>query len=80
VGINQGVALEIKGTGIRMEVHLDGNVIFYADLRAGTDWTRVTIPFGNIYLGSRQLSVRVLPGPDNGRSLEFRSVFLVQFT
>jgi hypothetical protein len=80
VGMNQGVALDIKGTGIRMEVHLDGNVIFYADLREGTDWTRVTIPFGSIYLGSRQLYIRVLPGPDNGRSLEFKSASLVQFT
>lgn len=80
VGINQGVALDIKGTGIRMEIHLGGNVLFYADLREGVDWTRVTVPFGNLYTGSRQLYIRVLPGPDNGRSLEFKSVSLVKFS
>ncbi|MFH2112801.1 MAG: hypothetical protein ABIJ47_16255 [Candidatus Bathyarchaeota archaeon] len=80
VAINQGVAFDMKGTGIRMEVHLDGYVLFYADLRAGVDWTRVTVPFGNLYTGSRQLYIRVLPGPDNGRSLEFKTVSLVKFS
>lgn len=80
VGLNQGLAFDMKGTGVRVEVHLDGYVLFYADLRAGIDWTRVTIPFGNLYTGSRQLYIRVLPGPDDGRSLEFKAVSLVKFT
>ena len=80
VAINQGVSFDMKGTGIRVEVHLDGYVLFYADLREGIDWTRVTVPFSNLYTGSRKLYIRVLPGPDNGRSLEFKSASLVQFT
>jgi len=80
VGLNQGFAFDIKGTGVRMEVYLDGYVLFYADLREGIDWTRVTVPFGNLYTGSRKLYIRVLPGPDNGRTLEFRAASLVQFS
>ncbi len=80
VGINQGVAFDMKGNGVRMEVYLDGYVLFYADIREGIDWTQVTVPFGNLYTGSRQLYIRVLPGPDNGRTLEFKEAYLVQFS
>lgn len=80
VAKGQGVALDIKGTGIRMEIQLDGYVMFYADLKEGTDWTRITVPFGDLYTGSRRLFIRVLPGPDNGRSLEFKNVSLVKFS
>jgi hypothetical protein len=80
VGLNQGVAFDMKGTGVRMEVYLDGYVLFYADLREGVDWTRVTVPFGNLYTGTRQLYIRVLPGPDNGRSLEFKAASIVKFS
>ena len=80
VAINQGVAFDMKGMGVRVEVQLDGYVIFYADLKEGIDWTRVTVPFGTLPTGSRKLYIRVLPGPDNGRSMEFISASLVQFT
>lgn len=80
VALNQGVAFDMKGMGVRVEVHLDGNVIFYADLREGIDWTRVTVPFGTLPTGSRKIYIRVLPGPDNGRSLEFKAASLVQFS
>ena len=63
-----------------MEVQLDGYTIFYADLRKGVDWTRVEIPAGSLYTGTRRLYIRVLLGPNDGNYLEVDNVTLIQFT
>lgn len=80
IGSNQGFDIRFKGSGVRMEVQLDGYVIFFADLREGVDWTSVEIPSGDLYIGMRSLYIRVLPGPDDGSSLEVDDVSLIEFT
>ena len=79
VGLNQGVSLDLKGSGVRVEIQLDGYVLFYADLRSSLDWTRINIPFSNLYIGTRKLYIRVLAGPDNGSTLYFKNVSIVKF-
>jgi hypothetical protein len=69
IGSNQGFSIRFKGSGVRMEVQLDGYVILYADLREGIDWTTTEIPVSNLYTGMRTLYIRVLPGPNDGSSL-----------
>jgi hypothetical protein len=76
---NQGVGFNVKAHGVRLEVELDGYPLFYADLRNGTDWTRVVVPFGNVYTGVRQLYIRVLPGPDDGSYAKIETITIVQF-
>lgn len=80
VGGSQGVAFRAKGDRVRMEVQLDGYVIFYGDMRDGVDWTRIEVPFGDLYTGTRTLYIRVLPGPDDGGSLTVDDVTLIQFS
>jgi hypothetical protein len=65
VGEDQGVAFTIKIIGgVRLEVNLDNFMICYGDFRDGLNETRINVPFGNIYTGSRQLSIEVLQGPN----------------
>lgn len=80
VSSNQGVAIRAKGDRVRMEVELDGYVIFYGDMRGGVDWTRIEVPFGNLYTGTRTLYIRVLPGPNDGGSLTIDDVTLIQLS
>ena len=80
VGSNQGIGIRVKGDRVRMEVELDGYVIFYGDMHDGVDWTRIEVPFGNLYTGTRTLYIRVLPGPDNGGSLSVDDITLIQFS
>jgi len=78
--MNQGIGVRFRGQGVRMELQLDGYVIFYADLREGADWTTVQIPAGNLYIGIRTLYIRVLPGLDDDSSLTIDDVSLIQFS
>jgi len=80
IGSDQGFVITFKGSGVRMEVQLDGYVIFYADLREGIDWTTVDIPTGDLYIGLRTLYIRVLPGPDDRSSLTIDTVTLIQYS
>jgi hypothetical protein len=83
VGEDQGVAFTIKIIGgVRLEVNLDNFMICYGDFRDGLNETRINVPFGNIYTGSRQLSIEVLQGPntsyDNNYAI-ISNVTLVQY-
>lgn len=79
VGQNQGVSFQVKAQGVRIQVELDDNVIFYGDLRGGTDWTRIVVPFGPLYTGARTLKFSILPGPDDGGNATFKGITLVEF-
>lgn len=76
---NQGVAFDLMSNGARLEVHLDDKVIFYADLSDGLDWTRVVIPFPELYLGPRDLYFRVLAADSEGIYIGIDNVTIVAF-
>jgi len=76
---NQGIAFNVQAKGVRLEVHLDGYVIFYADFREnGTTTTRLTIPTGPIYTGIRQLQIMILPAPQDGSYAKISNIAMVQ--
>jgi hypothetical protein len=78
---NQGIAFDLQAKGVRLEVHLDGHVIFYADFReTGTTTTRLTIPTGPIYTGIRQLQIMILPAPQDGSYAKITNITKIQFT
>lgn len=80
VGQNYGIAFNILAKGIRLEVHLDGNVIFYGDFRNETSNTRIVVPIGSVLDGVRTLQIMVLSGPDDGSYATISGVTFVQFT
>jgi len=80
-GQNQGIAFNVQAKGVRLEVHLDGYVVFYADFREdGTTTTRLVVPTGPIYTGVRQLQIMVLPAANDGSYAKISNVTMVQFT
>lgn len=79
VGQNQGLAFNVEAQGVRVEVQLDGYVIFYGDFREGTSDTRFVVPFGDLYNGVRQLYLRVLPGPEDGGFAKFTNITMIEF-
>lgn len=77
---NQGIAFMLNSNGARLEVQIDGYVIFYGDFREGTDWTRIVVPFGNTYLGPRDIYFLVLAGEDDGSYIALDDITMVKFT
>jgi len=78
-GQGTGIAFDIKGSGARLEVHLDGYVVCYADFRNTTISSRMVIPTGPTYMGIRNLQIMVLPGPEDGGYARISNISLVQF-
>ena len=76
---NQGIAFDLKSNGARLEIQIDGSVIFYGDYRDGTDWIRLVVPFGNVYLGPRDIYFIVLSGEDDGSYIALDNITLVEF-
>jgi hypothetical protein len=79
IGQDQGLAFNVEAQGVRVEVQLDGYVIFYGDFRSGISDARIVVPFGNLYGGVRRLYLRVLPGPEDGGYVKFTNITLVEF-
>jgi len=77
---NQGIAFSVRSNGARLEVHLDGCVLFYGDFRdASEEWYRVVVATSPLYTGVRVLAFVVLHGPEDcGVWLD--DVTLVEFT
>jgi hypothetical protein len=77
---NTGIAFDVKGSGTRLEVHIDGYVAYYADFRNTTSTIRAVVPVGPVYTGIRNLQIMVLPGPEDGGYARISNITLVQFT
>ena len=80
IAANQGIAFDLMSNGARLEIHVDDKVVFYADLTEGMDWTRIVVPFDNIYVGPRDLYFRVLAGTDEGKYVALDNITMIQFT
>lgn len=80
VSENQGIAFMVQSNYARLEVHLDNFVIFYGDFREGIDWQRIVVPFGDVYLGPRDLYFRVLPREDTNAIVALDDITLVEFS
>ncbi len=76
---NYGLAFMVKPQGARLEIHCEGEVLFYGDFREeATDWTEVVISFGNM-VGRHDLYFYVLPGKDDGSRIAIDSITMVSF-
>lgn len=80
LGQNTGIAFDVKGSGTRLEVHLDGYVAYYVDFRNTTSTIHAVVPVGPVYTGIRNLQIMVLPGPEDGGYAKISNITLVQFT
>ncbi|MBA7678235.1 hypothetical protein ES703_86508 [subsurface metagenome] len=77
---NQGFAFSVKSNGARLEVHVDGFVLFYGDFRnASEEWMRIVVPVGDLYTGIRILYFVVLNGADDGSYVVLDDVTMVEF-
>jgi len=77
---NQGIAFMLKSNGARLEALIDGYVIYYGDYSEGTDWIRIVVPFGNTYLGPRDLYFIICDGEDDGAYIALDNITMVEFT
>ena len=77
---NYGLAFIVEPHGARLEIHCEGEVLFYGDFREEpSDWTEVVISFGNM-IGRHDLYFYVLPGKDDGSRIAIDDITLVEFT
>jgi len=76
---NQGLSFMVKPKGARFEVQIDGQVIYYGDLGDDEEWRNIIVPFGNTYLGPRDLHFIVCDGKDNGSNIALDDITMVQF-
>lgn len=79
-GQNTGIAFDVKGSGTRLEVHIDGYVAYYVDFRGTTSTIRAVVPTGPVYTGIRNLQIMVLPGPEDSSYARISNITMVQFT
>lgn len=80
IGELQGIVFDLSSNGARLEVHVDGKVMFYGNYTDGSDWTTIVVPFSGVYLGPRSLYFRVLPGIDQTKYIALDNISLIQFT
>ncbi len=77
---NYGLAFMVEPQGARLEIHCEGEVLFYGDFREeASDWTEVVISFGNM-VGLHDLYFYVLPGKDDGSRIALDNITMVEFT
>ena len=79
IGENQGLSFRVKPGGARFEIQIDGHIIYYGDLGDDQEWRVITVPFGNTYIGPRDLYFIVLSGKDDGSYIALDDIKLVQF-
>jgi len=79
VNQNYGLAFVVEPHGVRLEIHCEGEVLFYGDFRGETsDWIEVVISFGSL-VGRHDLYFYVLPGKDDGSYVAIDDITLVEF-
>jgi len=77
---NYGLAFMVEPQGARLEIHCEGEVLFYGDFREeASDWIEVVISFGNM-VGRHDLYFYVLPGKDDGSRIAIDNITMVEFT
>ena len=76
---NQGLSFMVKSGGARFEIQIDGYVVYYGDLGNDQEWQNIIVPFGDVYLGPRDLYFIILPGEDDGSFIYFDDITMVQF-
>ncbi|MCW3990861.1 MAG: collagen-like protein [Candidatus Bathyarchaeota archaeon] len=77
---NYGLAFMVEPQGARLEIHCEGEVLFYGDFREeASDWIEVVISFGNM-VGRHDLYFYVLPGKDDGSRIAIDNITMVKFT
>jgi len=77
---NYGLSFMVEPHGARLEIHCEGEVLFYGDFREeASDWFEIVISFGNM-VGRHDLYFYVLPGKDDGSRIAIDDITMVQFT
>lgn len=80
VNQNYGLAFMVEPHGARLEIHCEGEVLFYSDFREEiSDWIEIVISFGDL-VGRHDLYFYVLPGKDDGSHMAIDDITMIQFT
>ncbi len=80
VNQNYGLAFMVEPHGVRLEIHYEGEVLFYGDFREeASDWIEIVISFGGL-VGRHDLYFYILPGKDDGSYIAIDDITLVEFS